>query len=188
MDIMIFSRPERVAIYIDGGNTYRKLKDMGLPEDDKRFDFDAFISNILAGRKLISKRYYVGIVRNHDGSTKSEKLVKKQQQHLERLKLAEFDVKPGKIMYDNGRIREKGVDVKLSIDVVIGAADDLYDTAVIISSDTDLIPAIKYIVSGRKKRMEYIGFDGAVSFGMIRESTSQRIFAKQDLLPFQTTK
>lgn len=185
---MIFSKPERVAIYIDGGNTYRKLKDMGLPEDDKRFDFDALVLNVLAGRKLISKRYYVGIVRNHDGSQKSEKLVKKQQQHLERLKLTGFDVKPGKIMYDGGRIREKGVDVKLAIDLVIGAADDLYDTAVIISSDTDLIPAIKYVVNGRKKKLEYIGFAGAVSLGMIRESTSQRILAKPDLLPFQTEK
>jgi hypothetical protein len=31
-----------------------------------------------------------------------------------------------KSMYDGGRIREKGVDVKLAIDVVIGAADNLF--------------------------------------------------------------
>ena len=136
---------ERVAIYFDGSNTYNKLKKLELPEEDKRFDFAAFAAHIAGERKLISKRYYVGIVRNHDNSEKSEKLVRKQQQFLETLRSTGFEVKSGKIMYDGGRIREKGVDVKLALDLVIGAADNLYDTAIVISSDTDLIPAIKYI-------------------------------------------
>ncbi len=92
-------------------------------------------------------------------------------------------------MYDGvGRIREKGVDVKLAIDLVIGAADNLYDTALVISSDTDLIPAIKYVLNGKKKRVEYVGFAGEPSFGMIKECSFQRLLAKEDLLPFQTLK
>lgn len=38
---------ERVAIYFDGSNTYNKLKILGLPEEDKRFDFSAFVCAIL---------------------------------------------------------------------------------------------------------------------------------------------
>lgn len=90
-------------------------------------------------------------------------------------------------MYDGGRIREKGVDVKLALDVAIGAADDLYDTAIIISSDTDLVPAVKY-ARYKKKNVEYVGFAGAPSFGMIKECSSQRLFARTDLLPFQYLK
>jgi len=179
---------ERVAIYIDGGNTYRKLKDFGLPEEGKRFDFDAFARYLLGTRELVSKRYYVGQVRNTDRTDKSEELVRKQQIFLETLRTASFDVKLGKIMYDSGRIREKGVDVKLAIDVVVGASDDLYDTAVVISSDTDLIPAIKYVVNGKKKNIEYIGFAGSPSYGMMKESTAQRILAKEDLTIFQYDK
>lgn len=178
---------EKVAVYIDGSNTYNKLKKLGLPDEDKRFDFSAFVSHIVGGRQLISKRYYVGIVRNHDGSEKSEKLVRKQQQFLETLRSADFEIKKGKIMYDGGRIREKGVDVKLAIDLVIGAADNLYDTAVVVSSDTDLIPAIKYAWY-KKKNVEYIGFAGEPSLGMIKECGSQRLFVKEDLLPFQYLK
>lgn len=178
----------RIAIYIDGSNTYNKLKNLGLPEEGKRFDFDRFVKHLTGERTLVSKRYYVGIVRNHDHSAKSERLVKKQQQHLERLRAVGFDIKPGKIMYDGGRIREKGVDVKMAVDLVIGAADNLYDTAVVISSDTDLIPAIKYVMSGKKKLVEYVGFTGTPSFGMIKECTSQRLLAKEDLVPFQTLK
>lgn len=179
---------ERVVVYIDGSNTYNKLKKLGLPEEGKRFDFSAFVSHIIGERKLVSKRYYVGIVRNHDGSEKSETLARKQQQFLETLRSTGFEVKPGKIMYDGGRIREKGIDVKLAVDLVVGAADSLYDTAIVISSDTDLIPAIKYAISAKGKRVEYIGFAGTPSLGMIKECSSQRLFAAEDLLSFQYLK
>ncbi len=179
---------ERVAMYIDGGNTYRKLKDLGIPEEGKRFDFNAFAIHLLGDRELVSKRYYVGQVRNTDHSEKSEELVRKQQIFLDTLRNTGFDIKLGKIMYDAGRIREKGVDVKLAIDLVIGASEDLYDIALLISSDTDLIPALKYSVNEKKKNVEYIGFAGSPSFGMIRESKVQRILTKADLLPFQYDK
>lgn len=101
---MRFFGKDRVAVYIDGSNTYNKLKKLGLPDEDKRFDFSAFISHIIGERQLVSKRYYVGIVRNHDNSEKSEKLVRKQQQFLETLRTDRFEIKRGKIMYDGGRI------------------------------------------------------------------------------------
>lgn len=184
---MAMETKERVAIYIDGSNTYNKLKKLGLPEEGKRVDYSTFVKHIVGKRKLISKRYYVGIVRNHDYSEKSEKLVRKQQQFLETLRSSDFEVKPGRIMYDGGRIREKGVDVKLAVDLVIGAADDLYDTAVVVSSDTDLIPAIKYL-RYKKKNVEYVGFAGEPSLGMIKECNTQRLFSREDLVPFQYLK
>lgn len=182
----IFGR-EKVAVYIDGSNTYNKLKKLGVPEEGKRFDFSTFVSHIVGERQLVSKRYYVGVVRNHDNSEKSEKLVRKQQQFLETLRSTGFEIKRGKIMYDGGRIREKGVDVKLAVDLVIGAGDDLYDIAIVVSSDTDLIPAIKYL-RYKKKKVEYIGFAGDPSLGMIKECNTQRLFAKEDLVPFQYLK
>ena len=185
---MSLFKKEKVAIYIDGSNTYNKLKKLGLPEEGKRFDFSAFVDHLTGSRQLVSKRYYVGIVRNHDNSEKSEELVKKQQQFLETLRSSGFEVKAGKIMYDGGRIREKGVDVKLAIDLVVGAADNLYDTAIVISSDTDLIPAIKYALNGKKKKVEYVGFACGPSFGMIKECTAQRLLVKEDLSSFQYLK
>lgn len=116
-------------------------------------------------------------------------MVKGQQKFLEGLRTDGFDVKPGTIMYDGkDRIREKGVDVKLAVDLVIGAADNLYDIAIVVSSDTDLIPAIKYARNGKKKIIEYVGFAGFPSLGLIKESDSQRLFSKQDLQAFQVDK
>ena len=42
--------------------------------------------------------------------------------------------------WDTGR--EKGIDVLLALDVALGAVRDDYDVAVVVSGDTDLIPAI----------------------------------------------
>lgn len=176
---------EAVAVYIDGGNTYRRLKDEGLPEKTKRFDYSSFVLYLTGNRKLVSKRYYIGIVRNPDHSKKGEKMVRSQQIFLEGLKKEGFEIKPGRIMYDNSRIREKGVDVKLSVDLVIGAADNLYDTAIVISSDTDLIPAIRYSIKAKGKNIEYVGFASNPSFGMLKESSVGRVFSKTDLIPFQ---
>jgi hypothetical protein len=44
---------ERVAVYIDGSNTYNKLKTLGLPEANKRFDFSAVVSHIAGEREII---------------------------------------------------------------------------------------------------------------------------------------
>lgn len=176
---------ERVAIYIDGGNTYRRLKILGIPKKDARFDYSVFAEHLIGNRALISKRYYVGIVRNVDGSEKAEKMVRSQQKFLSGLENEGFEIKKGKIMYDDGIIREKGVDVKIAVDLVIGANDNLYDTAIVISSDTDLIPAIKYVSNAKKKNVEYIGFGTNPSLGMIKEASVARVFANTDLAQYQ---
>ena len=179
---------ERVATYIDGGNAYKRLKNLGIPAKDTRFDYSVFAEHLLGDRELISKRYYVGVARNVDGSEKAEKMVRSQQKFLNGLKTERFDIKPGRIMYDDGNIREKGVDVKIAVDLVIGAIDNLYGTAIVISSDTDLIPAIKYARNAKKKNVEYIGFGAIPSFGMIKESSISRVFSNTDLVRFQITK
>lgn len=185
---------ERVKIYIDGGNTYKALfKDCVNSKDNsivssivpkkKKFNFNKFASFLASPiRNLCGKSYYVGIVRNYDQSEKSEKMVIGQQKFLAALETEGFIIERGKIVYDH-KIREKGVDVKIAIDLVIDGIEDKYDTAVVVSSDTDLIPAIKYIRS-KGKKVEYVGFSNFVSFGMIRECDNQRILSTTELQAF----
>ncbi len=182
------NKKEKVAVYIDGGNTYRRLKEIGLPEKSSRFDYSALVKHLVGDRDLISKRYYVGVVKNFDGSAKGEQMVKSQQTFLNSLTEQGFEVKLGRIMYDGGAIREKGVDVKLSVDLVVGAVDDIYDTAIVMSSDTDLVPAIKYVRKAKKKTIEYVGFGANPSLGLIKESSVSRVFSQTDLIPFQQKK
>ena len=168
---------EKVAIFIDGGNFFRKIREDSLIPKGTRFDYNKFAKFLSKGREVFSKSYYIGIVRNYDNSSKSQKMVESQQKFLSGLKNVGYQIKRGKIVYDN-KIREKGVDVQIAIDLVIGSVENSYDTAIIVSSDTDLIPAIKYIRS-KGRRVEYIGFSQAPSLGMIKESDERILLTKE---------
>ncbi len=179
---------DRVAVYIDGSNFYHYLKDkeISFPKGTK-FDFNSFVNFLINDREFISKRYYTGIFRNVDNSSKSLGLVKGQQKFLSELEKIGFIIKRGKIMYDSGKTREKGTDVKIATDLIIGAVDDLYDTAILVSSDTDIIPAIQYI-RYKKKKLEYVGFSHAPSFGIQKYANFSRLLLPSDIEKFKIQK
>lgn len=174
----------RVSIFIDGGNFYQRIRQDDLIPKGTRFDYVKFAEFLARGRTISTKSYYIGVVRNHDRTEKSKKMVESQQKLLSGLENVGYQIKRGKIVYDN-KIREKGVDVQIAIDLVIGAVEDSYDTAIIVSSDTDLIPAIKYIRS-KGKKVEYVGFSHAPSFGMIKESDYRILLLKEQIDTFKS--
>jgi len=87
-------------------------------------------------------------------------------------------------MYDGGKIREKGTDVKIAVDLIVGAVDNLYDTAILVSSDTDLIPAIRYIKYCGKK-LEYVGFSHKPSFGMQKYANFSILLRPEEIENFK---
>jgi uncharacterized LabA/DUF88 family protein len=96
-----------------------------------------------------------------------------------------FVVERGYIMHHDGAFYEKGVDVKLAVDLIVGAYENLYDVAIVVSSDTDLIPAIQK-VKALGKEIEYIGFAHKPSFGMQKHVTLSKLLLKDELMPFIT--
>ncbi len=182
--IILAAMTERVSIYIDGGNFYHLvLKKLAVAVVD--FDFDRFADFIANGRQIVSmgKRYYIGTVRQKEGDSRAEDAVAQQNKIFSSLKLSQWEIKTSKLrerqerlVIDNRvenctelkkkgikeikytRNREKGIDVKIVTDLFIAAMDNRYDTAIVVSSDTDLVPAIDVIRHRFKKRVEYIGF------------------------------
>lgn len=49
------------------------------------------------------------------------------------------------------KAQEKGIDVLLALDIALGAERNLYDLAVVVSGDSDLVPAIEEAVSAGKE-------------------------------------
>ena len=86
-------------------------------------------------------------------------------------------------MENNGTFHEKGVDVKIATDLLVGAYENLYDEAIIISSDTDLIPAMQKVKQLGKK-IEYIGFGHQSSLALQTFATISRLLIKEELEPF----
>lgn len=188
MRIKPSKKKEKVTVYIDGNNFYKYLRDkeINFPKGTK-FNFSKFVDFLVGGRELVSKRYYVGVARNIDDSDKSKQIVSGQQKFLSKIENEGFIIKRGRVMYDKGRIREKGTDVKIAVDLIVGAVEDIYDTIILVSSDTDLIPAIKY-VRYKKKRVEYVGFSHAPSLGMQKHADFSILLRPKDIEEFKEEK
>ena len=211
---------ERICILIDGANFYYLvLKKMGLK--DLEFSFENF-AMFLAGEREIcekGKRFYIGTIREKVGDLKSKRAMSKQTTLFTRLMSSGWEVKTSKLrtrtekiiidqrvadyqdLLNKGvkmvvfqRTREKGIDVKIATDLIVGAIDNQYDTAVVVSADTDLIPALDWVRRRKKKKIEYVGFsieaknksekNTRPSQGMITHSDIQRILVNSDLQPF----
>lgn len=211
---------EKIDILIDGGNFHHLvIKKLRIQENE--FAFDEFVAFLANGRKIVKqgKRFYVGTVREVEGDIKSKEAMAKQTRLFTTLKSSGWEIKTSKLrtriekikidervvnhrqILQKGikeitikRKREKGIDVKIATDLIAGAVDDKYDTAIVVSSDTDLIPALDWVKHRQHKKIEYIGFsieatktggeDSRPSQGMITHSDIQRILVLSDLQPF----
>ncbi len=211
---------ERVSILIDGANFYHLvLKRLGITELE--FDFDKFALFLANGRTVpaMGKRFYIGSVPERVGDEKSRQAMAKQTKLFTMLKGVGWEIKTSKLrlrteelVIDHRvegcqqlqklgiqkirfeRLREKGIDVKLATDLIVGAVDNQYDSAIVVSSDADLIPAIDWVRMRKKKKVEYIGFsipddinpERSVNplISLITKTDVKRILVKADMQQF----
>lgn len=214
------NKKERMQVFVDGGNFYHlALKKMGLRDLD--FSLEELTNHLIGSREIVplGKRYYMGTVREIIGNSESQRAMAKQTKFFTTLRSYGWEIKTSKLRNRKEKIvidervdsyqdilgkgiteikversREKGIDVKLAVDLIVGAIDDRYDVATVISSDADLVPAIDWIKSKTDKKIEYIGFSILDETGkyedtkplqtMITYSSIQRILTKDDLKNF----
>lgn len=211
---------ERVSIFIDAGNFYHlvlrklKLRELG-------FDFEGFATLLANGREIAKegKRFYVGTVREKQDSHENKKAMESQTRlfsdlikhgnwsintsklrtRTERVKIDDRVLNYKQILQkgiteiEYSRSREKGIDVKIAVDLIAGALDSVYDAAVVVSSDADLVPAIDWVRKRLKKKVEYVGFSFPHTASheatkptktMIYNTDVQRVLIESDLRPF----
>ena len=169
---------ERVIILIDGSNFYFKLKDLGLNKL-LSFDFAKFNQFLSSKSVLVSSRYYIGRIKQ-DGTKKGEKLFSAQQKLLASLKKSGTKYTLGYLLKNDGVYHEKGVDVQIAVDLLTAAYENQCDKIILVSSDTDLGPAIK-AAQTKGKSVEYVGFKHMPSRGMTQFCSSHRLLDKDML-------
>lgn len=174
--------PERISILVDGSNMYHYVKGLGLSPKIK-FDYKKFAAFLAHKRKVVSLKYYIGRVRADD-TEKSQTLRASQQRLTAWLRECGWEIGYGHMLRNDGVFKEKGVDVQMAVDMLRGAYKDTYDTAVLVSSDNDLIPAIREVQSAGKK-VEYVGFSNRPSLGIIRHADIRTLLKKEDIEEFQ---
>ncbi|MBI2036337.1 NYN domain-containing protein [Candidatus Microgenomates bacterium] len=171
---------QKCVILIDGSNFYFKLKDLKL-HNLLSFDFTKFASHIARFNKIASVCYYVGRIRQ-DRSAKTEKLFDAQQKLLGNLKKHKVSYQFGYLLKSSGAYHEKGVDVQIAVDMLVTAYENIADRIILVSSDTDLAPAIKK-AREKGKIVEYIGFSHMPSVAMVANCSQSRLLTKEDILP-----
>lgn len=172
------------ALFIDGSNFYNRLKELHISHLSQ-FDYRGLAEWLARGRDLTYCGYYVGVVRAKPGDAKAEAMKNQQVNLFNNLqsKRQRFMVHRGYILENRGVFHEKGVDVKMAVDLLVGAYEDWYDTAILLSSDTDLIPAIQQVRT-LGKNVEYIGFAHKPSFGLQKHASLSRLVIEDALMPF----
>jgi uncharacterized LabA/DUF88 family protein len=171
----------KTVLLIDGENFKGKIKHVFKITGKDRpvwheYDFKQLFEKVLANTSIDEKIFYFARVKEHSESKeKSQQLIEEQRRlktHLER---------QGFKVILSGRVRghyetdfkgktslvfkEKGVDVKIAVDMISMACDNYVKHIILASSDSDLQPAISEI---RKRGTDctYLGFETQPNKGL----------------------
>mgnify|MGYP001573421227 CR=1 FL=1 len=172
---------QKCLILIDGSNFYFKLKDLKL-HNLLEFNFNKFAKFLARSGKVVDTRYYVGRIRQ-DGTAQADKMLANQQKLFEKLKNYKIQYVLGYLLRNDGVYHEKGVDVHIAVDMLVSAYEKKADRIILVSSDTDLEPAIN---KARDKGIivEYVGFSHKPSVAMVRFCSESTLLKREDIEPF----
>ena len=172
---------QKCIILIDGSNFYFKLKDLKL-NNLLEFDFSNFIKSLSNSERVIQATYYVGRIVT-DGTEKTQKLFNNQRKLLAHLQRHHLKYSLGYLMKTNGVYHEKGVDVNIAVDMLVATYENLCDRIILVSSDTDLLPAVLKAKT-KGKLVEYVGFSHKPSVAMVANCSKSKLLEKSDLEKF----
>lgn len=169
-------KKERVLVYIDGFNLYFGMKEAGF-EAYKWLDLTSLSKNLLkSNQELVGLKYFTSRVSNNPEKQK------RQSTYIEALETTGVKIYYGHYQSDNIECRrcgniwatynEKMTDVNIATHMLIDAYKDKYDTAMLISGDSDLVPPIKEIHTLFKNKRVFVAFPPK------RHNTSVAIIAK----------
>ena len=175
----------RVIIFIDGSNLYHIIRDIiGSSYSLIDFNFEGFTKYLCDGRKLVRVYYYTAPL----DKKKDEETYKKQQKFFEYLKkIPNFNLVLCRMQkdIDNGILKYsvKEDDIHLAVDMVKLSYNDTYDTAILVSSDGDFVPAIE-AVKEKGKNVENIGFETKFSWHLKQRSDKFKQISINKVLEF----
>ncbi|MEI8094505.1 MAG: NYN domain-containing protein [Spirochaetales bacterium] len=137
---------KRVAAFVDGFNLYHALENLDSPKV-KWLDLQGLVRSVLkSDEKLVSTLYFTAY------ATWDDEKAARHKKYIRALELTGVQVILGKFKRRNRTCRECGAravdheekrtDVNIATHLLRGAFLNEFDLAIVVSGDTDLIPAI----------------------------------------------
>ena len=161
----------KCVLFIDGENFLHKVEEVFKQEGLNKSKSDLALINLnklfeeaLKGFDTSRKIFYAARLHLHpETKKKSEELIRLQRKLRNSLVNQDYEfiiagnVRAQKL--DNKMVfREKGVDVKIGVDMISMACDKKMEAAILCSSDSDLQPAITELKE-RGVEVIYLGFE-----------------------------
>lgn len=155
-------KQDRVIAYIDGFNLYFGMLESGI-EKGKWLNVEAMITSLLKpNQTLVGVKYFTSRV---SGNPNKEK---RQRSYLDALKTTSVELIYGHYQTNTqtckscGHLwtdqKEKKTDVNIASHLLINAFQNDFDTAILISGDSDLIPPVDYINKNIKDKLVAVFF------------------------------
>lgn len=165
---------ERLMVFIDGAYLRKVFRDLF---GDDKIDWKKFhhamlgMYNVLPSNPfqpdLIRIYYYDGIVNPQD------KDYELQSEYFDLIRLAEkYTVRLGEAIKGKDGLRQKGVDILMTIDSLTKAYQNHYDVAIFIVGDRDFIPLIRAVKDAGKKTVGAC-YKGQIVSELMREFDSR---------------
>lgn len=182
----------RAFVFIDGSNFYHRLKELMLSANIQvsllDFQFRKFAAWLVAPNELAEAHYYVGAVKRQNKNEKSEKMYADQQRLIAKLQQQNIFLTLGQLIrHPDKTYHEKGVDVRLAVEMIRFARENKYDRAYLVSSDTDLVAAAEEVHS-LGKTIQYVGTAKGQSFGLSKICNDVRLLRVEDIQNFFDSK
>lgn len=184
----------KTILFIDGENFIYKveqaLKEQGINKhkiDLALINLSELFKESLKSFNISRKIFYNAKLHFHkDTPRKSGELIKLQRKLRNALINQGYEfiiagnVRAQKV---DGKVvfREKGVDVKIAVDLVSLACDKKLDTAILCSSDSDLQPAIAELRK-RKVKIVYLGFETNPNKGLVYTTNKTILLRNPEIL------
>lgn len=179
---------KRAYVFIDGSNFYFKLKELTSKLDGKYslldFNFRKFAEWLVKPDELMEIRYYLGAIKRERNNQKSEQLYNSQQKLIGKIQQQNIIITLGQVIrHPDKTHHEKGVDVRLAVEMIKFARENKYDIAYLVSSDTDLVAAVEE-VQAFGKTIQYVGISKGQSYGLSSVANDVRLLRPEEIEQF----
>ncbi|OGZ62697.1 MAG: hypothetical protein A2998_00405 [Candidatus Staskawiczbacteria bacterium RIFCSPLOWO2_01_FULL_37_25b] len=186
----------KVILFIDGRNFLDKIRSAVSQKDIdfSIYNFKGLIDKVLSEIQTDERIFYFGkLIEHPDTIEKSKELIEKLRLLKASLEKQKFRViLAGRVRghiekcvkgHETLTFKEKGVDVKLAVDMITLACDNKLKTAIIGSSDSDLQPAIKELKDRKIERI-YLGFEDNPNKGLTYTTNRTILIRNSEVLEF----
>lgn len=185
----------KTIIFIDGENFIHKVEDVlresGIEQKKinlPRIKLKQLLEKVLTPLKIDQITFYAARIHFYaETAQKSTFLINRQRALKAELEkegvvfIIAGNVRAQIILGGKTVFREKGVDVKMAVDMVTQACDRKLKTAIICSSDSDLQPAV-YELKKRKVETIYLGFETSPNKGLTATTNKSILFRNTEIL------